>query len=316
MTITTHPGAPVSDPVGQPADWMQDAFERHRRELHVHCYRLSGNVADADDLVQETFLRAWNARAGFEGRSTARKWLYRIATNVFLDSRRAAHRRSVPSGDPFEWSTELGPYPDALLTDDPQAGLAARETVELALIAALTHLPHRQRVAFVLRDVSGWTAQEVADALAVPVTTVNSLLQRARETVRRTAPSDPQDWRRPELTDADKEILRRYAEADGPDAMQALLHEDVRLTMPPEPPVVGVEAAAEFLTRPFDWRTVPTSANGRPAQLCYLRRPGAAHYEALVVDVLRIEDGRIAEVNAFVGARHVLAFGAPARLEP
>ncbi|MEO3749003.1 sigma-70 family RNA polymerase sigma factor, partial [Plantactinospora sp. B5E13] len=131
----------MSDSPDEPAVWLQRAFDEHRRELHVHCYRLAGNVTDADDLVQETFLRAWRARDRFEGRASARTWLYRIATNVFLDSRKAAGHRTVPYGDPLEWSTELGPYPDALLADDPQTGLAARETVELAVIAALMYLP-------------------------------------------------------------------------------------------------------------------------------------------------------------------------------
>ena len=282
----------------------------------MHCYRLAGNVADADDLVQETFLRAWRARDRFERRASARTWLYRIATNVFLDSRKAASRRSVPAGDPMEWSTELGPYPDALLADDPQSGLAARETVDLALIAALRYLPSRQRAAFILREVHGWTPQEIAETLDSRTTTVNSLLQRARQTMRRHAPPNPDDWRRPQLTSEDEELLRRYADARDPDDFRALLAEDVRITMPPDAPVVGLERAAEFLGRPLDWRTFPTSANGRPALIGYLRRPGQAHYEALVVDVLRIEDGRIAESNAFVGVHHVLAFGMPATLEP
>ena len=295
---------------------FEELSRRHRRELHVHCYRLAGNVPDADDLVQETFLRAWRARDRFEGRASARTWLYRIATNVFLDTRKAAGHRTVPSGDPLEWSTEVGPYPDALLADDPQTGLVARETVELALIAALMYLPARQRAAFVLRDVYGWTPQEIARALDTAVAAVNSLLQRARHTLRRRAPSDPQEWRRPQLTSEEEEVLHRYANAKDPETIRALLADDVRITMPPEPPVVGVDAAAAFLGRPLDWRTFPTSANGRPALICYLRPPGGPRYEALVVDVLRIEDGKIVESNAFVGARHVAAFGMPATLEP
>jgi len=310
----------IADRGGQVTDardvWLQSAFSEHRRELHVHCYRLAGNVADADDLVQETFLRAWRARSRFEGRASARTWLYRIATNVFLDSRKAAARRSVPSGDPLEWCTELGPYPDALLADDPQTGLAEQETVELALLAALMYLPPRQRSAFVLRDVYGWTPQEVAGTLGTRVTAVNSLLQRARGTLRGRVPADPQDWRRPQLTSEDEDVLRRYAEARMPEDFRALLADDVRITMPPEPPVVGIDAAAELLGRPLDWRTFPTSANGRPAPVNYLRRPGGTHYEALVVDVLRVVDGKIVESNAFVGARHVLAFGLPTTLEP
>ncbi|MEQ4210218.1 RNA polymerase subunit sigma-70 [Actinopolymorpha sp. B9G3] len=307
----------MSDLHQEQAIWLQRAFDEHRRELHVHCYRLAGNVADADDLVQETFLCAWRARSRFEGRASARTWFYRIATNVFLDSRKAAGHRTIPSGDLLEWSTELGPYPDALLADnDPQTGLAARETVELALIAALMYLPARQRAAFVLREVYGWTPQEIAAALHTAVAAVNSLLQRARHTMRQHAPSDPQHWRRPPLTSEDEEILRRYANAKDPETFRALLAEDVRITMPPDPPVVGIDAAAEFLSRPLDWRTFPTSANGRPALINYLRRPGSPHYEAMVVDVLRIETGKIVKSNAFIGARHVQAFGMPTILEP
>src|SRR5262245_2641588 len=176
-------------PQGADPDWLRRAFDQHRRELHVHCYRLAGNVMDADDLVQETFLRAWRARERFEGRASARTWLYRIATNAFLDSRRAASHRTVPHGDPLEWSTELGPYPDALLADDPQTVAEVTETIELALIAALMYLSPRQRAAFVLRDLYGWTPHEIAGALDATVTTVNSLVQRSRDTVRRHAPS-------------------------------------------------------------------------------------------------------------------------------
>jgi RNA polymerase sigma-70 factor (ECF subfamily) len=306
----------MSDLPDEQAVWLRRAFDEHRRELHVHCYHLAGNVTDADDLVQETFLRAWRARDRFEGRASARTWLYRIATNVFLDSRKAAGHRTVPYGDPLEWSTDLGPYPDALLADDPQTGLAARETIELALIAALMYLPARQRAAFVLRDVYGWMPHEIAGLFGTAVPAVNSLLQRARHTLRLHAPSDPQHWRRPQLTTEDEEILRRYANAKDPETFRALLAEDVRITMPPDPPVVGIDAAAEFLGRPLDWRAFLTSANGRVALISYLRRPGSQRYEAWVVDVLQIEDGKIVENNAFIGARHVAAFGMPATLEP
>ncbi|MCP2322949.1 RNA polymerase sigma-70 factor (ECF subfamily) [Hamadaea flava] len=296
-------------------DWLTGAYDDHRRELHAHCYRLAGNVADADDLVQETFLRAWKARDAFEGRASVRTWLYRIATNVFLDSRKAAERRTQPVGDALEWCTEIGPYPDTLLDGDPQADQAGAEIVELALIAALMHLPPRQRAAFVLRDVSGWTPAEIAEALEVEVPAANSLVQRARETVRRHAPADPADWRRPHLTEADKEILSRYLSTTDPDEMRELLAADVRLTMPPDEPVIGRDAVAAFLTRPLDWRTFPVTANGRAAAANYLRQPGRSRYDALVVDVLRIVDGRIAEVNAFVGGRHVTTFGLPRLLD-
>jgi RNA polymerase sigma-70 factor (TIGR02960 family) len=297
-------------------DWLEGAYDEHRRDLHAHCYRLAGNVADADDLVQETYLRAWKARDAFEGRASARTWLYRIATNTFLDSRKAAARRAVPSGDILEYSTEIGPYPDTLLDADPQQTQAAGEMVELALIAALMYLPPRQRAAFVLRDVSGWTPTETAEALDVAVPAANSLIQRARETVRRHAPSDPRQWRRPYLTAQDKDILRRYLATNDPRELVELLAEDVRFTMPPDPPVIGRDAVVEFFFRPLDWRSFPASANGRPAALRYLRGPGNPRYDALVVDVLRIVGGRIAESNAFVGAHHLTAFGMPPTIDP
>jgi RNA polymerase sigma-70 factor (ECF subfamily) len=275
-----------------------------------------GSPGEVEDLVQETYLRAWKASDSFAGRASTRTWLYRIATNAFLDSRKAAARRTVPCGDILESSTEIGPYPDARLDADPQQTQAAGEMVELALIVALMHLPPRQRAAFVLRDVSGWTPAETAEALEVAVPAANSLVQRARETVRRHAPSDPHQWSRPHLTAQDKDLLRRFLSTTDPRELVELLTEDVRLTMPPDPPVIGRDAAAAFMSRPLDWRSFPASANGRPAALNYLRRPGAQRYEALVVDVLRIVDGRIAECNAFVGAHHVTAFGMPPTLEP
>ncbi|GAA1874453.1 RNA polymerase subunit sigma-70 [Asanoa iriomotensis] len=286
--------------------WLAAAYEQHRRELHAHCYRLAGNVADADELTQEAFLRAWRARDGFDGRSSARTWLYRIATNLFLDNRKAAERRTAPAGDPLEWDTAVGPYPD-----DPAADIASGELVELALIAALRFLPPRQRAAFVLRDVDGWTPAEVADALDIAVPAANSLIQRGRRTIRAHAPADPKDWRRPSLTAQDEAILRRYAAASDEDSIRILLADDVRLTMPPDPPVVGIDAVTAFLARPLDWRTLPTSANGRPGQVNYLRQPGDTRYTGIVVDLLRIEDGKIAEINAFVGAHHVAALGFP-----
>jgi RNA polymerase sigma-70 factor (TIGR02960 family) len=305
----------VSDVIGSlspvsASGWLAAAFDDHRRELHAHCYRLAGNVADADELTQETFLRAWRARDGFEGRASVRTWLYRIATNLFLDSRKAAERRTAPVGDILEWSTTLGPYPDVA------SDVAAGEVVELALIAALMYLPPRQRAAFVLRDISGWTPAEVAAVLGVAVPAANSLVQRARHTVRGHAPTDPRDWRRPALTADDEAILRRYADASDAESIRILLADDVRITMPPDPPVVGIDAVTAFLARPLDWRTFTSSANGRPALVNYLRDAGGARYEGLVVDLLRIVDGRIAEINAFVGAAHVAAFGMPASLDP
>jgi RNA polymerase sigma-70 factor (ECF subfamily) len=294
---------------------VDEALDEHRPRLHAHCYRLTGNVADADDLVQETFLRAWRSRNQFEGRSAVQSWLYRIATNLYLDQRKAASRRTSPAGDALEWCTDIGPYPQALLGTDPLSDIASRETVELALVAALMHLPPRQRAVFVLSEVSGWTAAEIADGLATSRATVNSLLQRARSSLREKAPEDRYRWTRPSLTAEDQDVLRRYAVAIDQADFRALLADDVKITMPPNPPVIGIDAAAEFLAMPRDWRTIPTAANGRPALINYLRAPGDDHYRATVVDVLRVEDGLIVESNAFVGERHVLSFGMPAMLD-
>jgi RNA polymerase sigma-70 factor (ECF subfamily) len=298
------------------AGWLHSAYDQHRRELHAHCYRLTGNVADAEDLLQETWLRAWRGRRGFDGRASARTWLYRIATNVFLDSRKGAQSRTVPGGDLLDHNTSIGPYPDDLPDLGPESDVVNSQMVELALIVALMHLPARQRAAFVLRDIHGWTPAEIAGLLSVSVPAANGLLQRARHTVRQHAPADPQDWRRPVLTPEDKALLRRYAAASDAESVRMLLSDEIRITMAPDPPVSGIDAVAAFLTRPLDWRVIPTSANGRPAQVDYLREPGSPHYVGVVVDVLRIVDGRIAEINAFVGAHHVAAFGLPATLEP
>jgi RNA polymerase sigma-70 factor (ECF subfamily) len=290
-----------------------ESLEAHRARLRAHCYRLTGNVADADDLVQETLVRAWRSRDRFEGRSAIQTWLYRIATNIYLDQRKSAVRRTTPAGDPLEWSTELGPYPQDPGVD-PASDALARETVELALIAALMHLPPRQRAVFVLSEISGWTPAEIGESLALTRTAVNSLLQRGRQTLRTKAPEDRHRWTRPELTPADEDILRRYAAAIEPADFRALLADDVRITMPPDPPIIGIDAAADFLGRPLDWRTFQATANGRPALLCYLRHPGSDVYQATVVDVLRIDHGRITETNAFTGPHHLQAFGYPTTL--
>lgn len=144
---------------------------------------------------------------------------------------------------------------------------------------------------------------------------MNSLIQRARKTLRHYAPGDSRQWRRPVLTSEDEEVLRRYAAATDPASFRELLAEDVRITMPPDPPVFGSDAAAAFLSRPLDWLTFPSAANGRPALICYLRHPGSDHYDAMVVDVLTIENGKIVESNAFIGPHHIAAFGLPITIE-
>ena len=171
--------------------------ERHRRELHVHCYRMLGSFQDAEDAVQETFLKAWRARATYEGRSTVRAWLYRIATNTCLDL--LARRRPEPAtGGEAMW---LQPYPDSLLdelpadvADEPESRALARETIELAYVVAVQHLAPRPRAALILRDVMGWPAKDVADLLGDSVNSVNSALQRARAGMREHLPGERQEW--------------------------------------------------------------------------------------------------------------------------
>ena len=304
---------------------------RHGRELHVHCYRLTGSVVEADDLVQETFARAWRARARFEGRSSVRTWLYRIATNVSLDALGHRDRQAVPVGDLLVEDTRLQPYPDLLLgpagADDapvggPDDAAIDRETVELGLIAALLHLPARQRAALVLRDLLGWTPTEAAEALEVSVAAANSLTQRARASLARVLPGERGAWSRPALTADDRVVLDRYVRAHEQGdaaAILGLLRADVRITMPPDPPAVGVEEAAAFLRsvvepelRPGDWSMVATSANGRPTAANYLRRPDDDTFRALSVDLLALDpDGRIAEINCFLDPTVFPAFGLP-----
>src|SRR6188472_4738555 len=223
--------------------------ERHRRVLHVHCYRMLGSFEDAEDSVQETFLRAWRRRETFEGRSTFRAWLYRIATNACLDL--LAKRRPEPAtGGEVLW---LQPYPDRLLdelpagaADEPEAVAVARETVELAYLIAVQHLAPRPRAVLILRDVLGWPAKDVADTLGDSVNSVNSALQRARAGMREHLPAERQDWTGGEENADTREIVRRFTDASvatDVDALAALLRDDVRCSMPPTPGLqVGREA--------------------------------------------------------------------------
>ena len=187
--------------------------ERHRRELHVHCYRMLGSFEDAEDTVQETFLRAWRRRETFEGRSTFRAWLYRIATNACLDL--LAKRRPEPAtGGEVLW---LQPYPDRLLdelpagdADEPETVAVARETIELAYLVAVQHLAPRPRAVLILRDVLGWPAKDVAELLGDSVNSVNSALQRARAGMREHLPAERQDWTGGEEDAGTRELVRRY----------------------------------------------------------------------------------------------------------
>ncbi|WP_174554103.1 sigma-70 family RNA polymerase sigma factor [Microtetraspora fusca] len=317
--------------------------EPYRPELQVHCYRMVGSYDDAEDLVQETFLKAWRRRDGFEGRSTVRAWLYRIATNACLDflrrhTRRPQHYEALPgmehgSGEPPARVTWLQPYPDRLLegvvADEvgPDAAVVSKETMELVFLTAIQHLPPRQRAVLILRDVLGWPATETAELLKLSVPAVNSALQRARPTIRGHLPERRTEWTASEtLGREERAIVRRYmaaAERGDISAMAELLSEDARLTMPPNPLwFVGRSAILSFVAPVFDsgspqylgrWRHLPTRANGQPALAGYVQRPGTTVYRAQNLDVIRIADGKIVEITTF--EPHLLpAFGLPLKL--
>lgn len=299
--------------------------ERHRRELHVHCYRMLASFEEAEDAVQETFLRAWRGRAGFEG-AGARAWLYRIATNVCIDARRRAVRRPEP-GAPVEvpW---LQPYPDALLEevaagdDGPDAVAVERETIALFFLVALQSLPGRQRAALIARDILGWSAIDTAELLATSVPAANSALQRARATMqerlgRRT------DWSAGDPGPEERRLLEQFIDAhERCDAARAIAiaSRDIRVTMPPNPAVFdGLASVATLIERAFgperdgDWRLLPTRANRMPAAASYLRRPGDSVFRAFKLDVLRTGGGAITEITTF-GWSLFPAFGLPTTL--
>jgi len=302
--------------------------ERHRRALHVHCYRMLGSFEEAEDSVQETFLRAWRARESFEGGELLRAWLYRIATNACLDAIRRSRRR-VPSLSSIAEVPWLQPYPDRLLdevapsAEQPEAVAVARETIELAFVAVIQLLPPRQRAVLLLRDVLGWSAIETAERLELSVAAANSALQRARATMRRHLPADRTDRRATDLSERERELLAGFIathESGDAEAAVALMREDIRVTMPPYPWVYDGLAAVRTLVEggtgprgPGDWRLVPTRANRMPAAASYLREWGSAEHRAFKLDVLRVEEGRIAEITTF-GSALFPAFGLPPAL--
>jgi RNA polymerase sigma-70 factor (TIGR02960 family) len=295
--------------------------ERHRHELHVHCYRMLGSFQEAEDHVQETFLRAWRSRARFKG-DLFRAWLYKIATNTCLDTLKRTKRRAGGTFAEVPW---LQPFPDQLLDqiapaeDEPDAVVVARETIELTFIALIQSLPARQRAALILRDVLGWSAAETADALETSVAGANSALQRARATIGDELPEP----RPSELTDDERRLLEGFIDThqrEDTDAAVALMREDIRVTMPPHPWLYqGLDQVLPLLARAFDddsigdWRLIPTRANRMPTAASYLRAPGDSEYRAFKLDVIRVQSGRIAEITTF-GADLFGAFGLPATL--
>ncbi|MEU7590558.1 RNA polymerase subunit sigma-70 [Micromonospora sp. NPDC049230] len=285
--------------------------DRHRRELHVHCYRMLGSFEDAEDAVQETLLRAWRRRETFAGRSSVRAWLYRIATNACLDL--LAKRRPGPAtGGEVRW---LQPYPDRLLdelpaggADEPEALAVARETIELAYVIAVQHLAPRPRAALILRDVLGWPAKDVAELLGDSVNSVNSALQRARAGMREHLPAERQDWTGGEGDAGTRELVRPFTDAavaTDVDVLAAMLRDDVRCSMPPTPGLsVGRDAVVSgWVEDGFEGmrglRGVPTSVNRQPAVAFYLWRAEEGAYLPLTLDVLRVTGGAITEIVTF-----------------
>jgi RNA polymerase sigma-70 factor (TIGR02960 family) len=296
--------------------------EPHRRELHVHCYRMLASFEEAEDAVQETFLRAWRRRDSFDGSAMFRAWLYRIATNVCLDMIRSRSRRltTVNNFSEVPW---LQPYPDALLdevapnVDEPDAVVVERETIELAFLAAMQVLPPKQRAVLIARDVLGWPASETASLLGTSVAAANSSLQRARSTMQEHMPKQRSEWSAGEPSDEERALLARFIDAheryDAAGAI-AIAAQDLRITMPPYPYLFEgldvIEPLLDGALREGEWRLFPTWANRMPTAASYLRKPGDTEFRAFKLDVLRIEGGRIAEITTF-GPELFPSFGLP-----
>jgi RNA polymerase sigma-70 factor (ECF subfamily) len=287
---------------------FRELVEPYRRALEVHCYRMLGSPHDAEDLVQETLMRAWRTLDRFERRSSIETWLYRIATNACLDELERRPRRPVP----------VDPYPDERLERaesaivDPAARYAIREGVELAFLTAIQRLPGRQRAIIILRDVLGWTAPEVAELLESTIAGVNSALQRARATIDAELPASARTAAAP----SDRKLLADYVDAwerADVDRLIGLLRADALLRMPPGSMILGRFGVGEFLAAgpcgaPIGvMRLVPTSANGRPALAMYKPDDDGA-LEPHGILVLEVDGDHIATIDAFIGERVVDMF--------
>ena len=302
------------------------AAEGHRRELLLHCYRMLGSLPDAEDAVQETMLRAWRYRDSLKEGAPLRPWLYRVATNACLDAIARDERRAVLAAkvavddgaagklDDVVW---LRPIPDSQLEpptpppSTPEAITLRRETIEIAFLTVIQLLTPQQRAALILCDVLDWSAKEAADLLDITVPAVNSSLQRARARLRERLPSRKPAW--PAGADpsaAERDLLKKYVEAsEAADfrALESIIRTDATFRMPPQPGVAeGRDAmfslwvAGGFGSERFGrLRCVVTRANLQPAVAAYVRRPGDSAWRALALDVLRIEDGVIAEIVTF-----------------
>ncbi|MFE6058850.1 sigma-70 family RNA polymerase sigma factor [Streptomyces sp. NPDC056431] len=314
-----------------------DQLDTYRRELTGYCYRMLGSSFEAEDAVQDTMVRAWKAIDSFEGRSSLRSWLYRIATNVCLDALNAGNRRARPmdltSPTPVAQAqlvkqpeiTWLEPVPDGRVLPsvaDPAETAVSRETVRLAFVAALQHLPPKQRAVLILREVLAWKASEVAELLDTSVASVNSALQRARATLAEQAPA-ASDTANP-LDEEQKALLERYVAAfEGYDmkALTALLHEDATMSMPPydlwlqgHDDIVGWMLGVGEVCAGS--KLVPTVANGSPAFAQYHPDPSTGGYSPWALIVLELRDGKVAGMDFFLDTeRWFPLFDLPARLE-
>ncbi|GAB3278407.1 sigma-70 family RNA polymerase sigma factor [Parasphingorhabdus pacifica] len=315
--------------MGDPVDGVTNAeFPRladsYRRELLAHCYRMSGSVHDAEDLVQETYLRAWRAYDRFEGRSTLRTWLYRIATTVCLTALENRKRRPMPTGlgssgsDPADDLVErrevpwLEPMPDVLVDDDrtdPATIVTSRESTRLAFVAALQHLPPRQRAVLLLREVLKWRASEVAEFLGTTVAAVNSAMQRARAQIDEAVPNEDEIVEPAEPDQ--RELLDRYVaafEAKNIPALVELFAADAVWEMPPfdgwyqGPSDIGRLVDTRCPAGPGDLRLMPTKANGQPAFGVYMRSADGG-YEPFHLQVVTLSPAGVGHVAAFFDSR-------------
>lgn len=336
--MNTGAGSSARSLEGASREEFQSAAESYRRELRVHCYRILGSIHEAEDAVQDTMLRAWRSIGSFEGRSSIRSWLYRIATNVCLNmlAKRSHVRRTLPELNgspalalPTEPATEIAwlePYPDAELAGvvDPDLGPHARyeqrESMRLAFIAAIQYLPGRQRAALLLHDVVGWSAAETAEMLEMSAAAVNSALQRARATLKKhTASADRGE--RDIATVGQRTLLDRYVrawEAKDLDGLVALLKEDAVLSMPPLSEWYrghdAIRAVCAFYwsagTLPYSaFRLIETRANGQPAFALYARSTSDSKWHAHVMQVLTLEGDAISALTYFVNPNLFAAFG-------
>jgi RNA polymerase sigma-70 factor, ECF subfamily len=323
---------------------FQQLAEPYRRQLQVHCYRMLGSLHEAEDLVQETFLRAWRARERFEGRTSFRNWLYRIATNACLNALAARPTTTarrvlpetygpptdrLPEGKPATEVAWLEPYPDAALDDvadaspGPDRRYEMRESVQLAFVAAIQQLPPRQRAVLLLRDVLGWSAAETAQLLDASVASVNSALQRARATLETRFPAG-EPSRTPSTDQRQRDLLERYVrawEASDMDGFVALLREDAVLSMPPWPHwYLGRDAIRTFYAWAWQsrgeggFRIVPTAANRQPAFVHYFRDLHGSAFVAHGIHVLTLQDDAIAAITVFRDAAVLSAFGLPTQI--